>query len=90
MSERSGQQVADPSTAKSPQDGVSVPKDITTHTPPIDANMKKQAKVDSKKKRYPRPPPQNPTAKWLALMEKVSRESRDRGDESGRGVEEKH
>ncbi|KAF5598457.1 hypothetical protein FPCIR_3020 [Fusarium pseudocircinatum] len=65
---RSGQQVADPSTAKSPQDG--------------SVSVKRSAKVDKKKKRYPRPSPQGPDARWLAFMEEVSREFRDRGEMS--------
>ncbi|KAF5985191.1 hypothetical protein FCOIX_2168 [Fusarium coicis] len=65
---RSEQQVADPSTAKSPQGG--------------SVTVKRPAKVDDEKKRYPRPSPPDPAAKWLAFVEKVKRESRDRGEMS--------
>ncbi|KAG5742998.1 hypothetical protein H9Q69_011116 [Fusarium xylarioides] len=65
---RSGQQLADPSTAKSPQDG--------------SVTVKRPVKVDKKKKQYARPSPQDPSAKWLALMEEVSRESRESGEMS--------
>jgi hypothetical protein len=44
--------------------------------------LRKQAKFDNEKKRYPRPSPPDPAAKWLAFVEKVNRESRDRGEMS--------
>ncbi|KAF5581218.1 hypothetical protein FPANT_9030 [Fusarium pseudoanthophilum] len=67
----SGRQVTDPFTAKSPQDG--------------SVSVKRPAKVDDEKKRHPRSSPPDPSANWLAFVEKVkreSRESRDRGEMS--------
>ncbi|KAF5632140.1 uncharacterized protein FTJAE_7660 [Fusarium tjaetaba] len=64
----SGQRLAEPRTAKSPQDG--------------SVRVKGPAKVDDEKKRHPRSSPPDPSANWLAFVEKVKRESRDRGEMS--------
>ncbi|KAG4266311.1 hypothetical protein FPRO04_05924 [Fusarium proliferatum] len=58
-------QLAEPSTAKSPQDG--------------SVNVKRPARVDKRKNLYPRPSPQGRDARWLALCEQSRRAARTEG-----------
>ncbi|CVL03008.1 uncharacterized protein FMAN_00376 [Fusarium mangiferae] len=58
-------QLAEPSTAKSPQDG--------------SVSVKRPARVDKRKNRYPRPSPQGRDARWLALFEQPRRAARIEG-----------